>query len=100
MINSGGVYRLSRLQQVDLHLAFGLNHNAPDYIVGPGYSFRVDGLFAGLTRQVSAQSATASLFFGRSHSNGPVASYMGGLQSWGWIGGTCLGIIAKKSSNR
>jgi hypothetical protein len=47
MINSGGIYRLSRLQQVDVHLAFGLNHNAPSYIVGVGYSFRIDGLFEG-----------------------------------------------------
>jgi Putative MetA-pathway of phenol degradation len=50
MINSGGIYHLSRLQQVDFHLAFGLNHNAPNYIVGVGYSFRVDELFAGLAR--------------------------------------------------
>ena len=50
MINSGGIYHLSKLQQVDFHLAFGLNHNAPNYIVGIGYSFRVDGPFAGLPR--------------------------------------------------
>ena len=50
MINSGGLYRLSKLEQVDFHLAFGLNHNAPKYIVGIGYSFRVDGLFAGSVR--------------------------------------------------
>jgi Putative MetA-pathway of phenol degradation len=46
LLNSGGVYRLSPTQQVDFHLAFGLNHNAPSYIVGVGYSFRFDGLFA------------------------------------------------------
>jgi Putative MetA-pathway of phenol degradation len=46
MLNSGGVYRLNSTQQVDFHLAFGLNHNAPSYIVGVGYSFRLDGLFA------------------------------------------------------
>jgi outer membrane putative beta-barrel porin/alpha-amylase len=44
--NSGGLYRLSRDQQVDFHIAFGLNHNSPSYIVGVGYSFRFDGLFA------------------------------------------------------
>jgi hypothetical protein len=44
--NSGGLYRLSRNQQVDFHIAFGLNHNSPSYIVGVGYSFRFDGLFA------------------------------------------------------
>jgi hypothetical protein len=46
LLNSGGVYRLSPTQQVDFHVAFGLNHNAPNYIVGVGYSFRFDGLFA------------------------------------------------------
>jgi len=45
MWNSGGVYHLTRLQQVDFHVAVGLNHNAPNTIVGVGYSFRVDGLF-------------------------------------------------------
>jgi hypothetical protein len=44
------VYRLSPTQQVDFHVAFGLNHNAPSYIVGLGYSFRLDGLFAGTPR--------------------------------------------------
>jgi len=46
LLNSGGVYRLSPTQQVDFRVAFGLNHNAPSYIVGVGYSFRLDGLFA------------------------------------------------------
>src|SRR6201994_1972960 len=43
--NSGGVYHLTSTQQVDFHVAVGLNHNAPSYIVGLGYSFRVDRLF-------------------------------------------------------
>ena len=46
LLNSGGLYRLSPTQQVDFHVAFSLNHNAPSYIVGVGYSFRIDGLFA------------------------------------------------------
>jgi outer membrane putative beta-barrel porin/alpha-amylase len=46
LLNSGGLYRLSPTQQVDLRIAFGINHNAPSYIVGVGYSFRFDGLFA------------------------------------------------------
>ena len=46
LLNSGAVYHTSRTQQVDFHIAFGLNHNAPNYIVGVGYSFRLDGLFA------------------------------------------------------
>ena len=46
LLNSGGFYRLSSTQQVDFHIALGLNHAAPNYIVGVGYSFRLDGLFA------------------------------------------------------
>jgi hypothetical protein len=46
LLNSGGLYRLSPTQQIDFHVAFGLNHNAPSYIAGVGYSFRFDGLFA------------------------------------------------------
>jgi hypothetical protein len=45
LLNSGGLYRLTPTQQFDFHFAVGLNHNAPSYIVGVGYSFRVDGLF-------------------------------------------------------
>jgi hypothetical protein len=37
---------LTRTQQVDFHLAFGLNRNSPDYIIGVGYSWRLDNLFA------------------------------------------------------
>src|ERR1700741_1088981 len=47
LLNSGAVYHVTRTQQVDLHIAFGLNHNAPAYIFGVGHSFRLDGLFAG-----------------------------------------------------
>lgn len=43
--NSGGAYHLTKTQQLDFHFAVGLNHNAPTYTVGLGYSFRVDGLF-------------------------------------------------------
>jgi hypothetical protein len=59
LLNSGGVFRLSPTQQVDFHVAFGLNHNAPSFIAGDnapsfiagvGYSFRFDGLFAGQPR--------------------------------------------------
>jgi hypothetical protein len=46
LLNLGGVYRLTPTQQLDVHLAFGFNHNSPSYIVGVGYSFRIDGLFA------------------------------------------------------
>jgi hypothetical protein len=50
LFNFGGAYRITPLQQIDFHVGIGLNRNAPDYIVGVGYSFRVDGLF-GLRRE-------------------------------------------------
>jgi hypothetical protein len=50
LLNSSGLYRLSPTEQVDFHIGLGLNHNAPSYIVGVGYSFRFDGLFAGKPR--------------------------------------------------
>jgi hypothetical protein len=45
LITSGGLYRLTPNQQVDFHVAVGLNHNAPSYIIGIGYSVRFDDLF-------------------------------------------------------
>jgi Putative MetA-pathway of phenol degradation len=45
LFNSGGGYRITHNQQIDFHLGFGLNRNAPVYIFGLGYSFRVDRLF-------------------------------------------------------
>src|SRR5579859_4799874 len=45
LINSGGGYRITDTQQIDFHIAFGLNRVAPNYIFGIGYSFRLDGLF-------------------------------------------------------
>jgi outer membrane putative beta-barrel porin/alpha-amylase len=45
LINSGGLYHLNPKEQIDFHVAFGLNHNSPATIVGIGYSFRIDGLF-------------------------------------------------------
>ena len=50
LVNIGGDYLLTRTQQIDFHVAFGLNRNSPDYIVGFGYSWRFDGLFAAATR--------------------------------------------------
>lgn len=46
LFNMGGEYLLTRTTQVDFHLAFGLNRNSPNYIVGVGYSWRLDNLFA------------------------------------------------------
>ena len=45
LFNTGGGYLLTRTQTIDFHLAFGLNKNSPNYIVGLGYSFRFDELF-------------------------------------------------------
>ena len=46
LLNSGALYRLSPNQQVDFHVALGLNHNAPSYIVGVGYSVRFDDFYS------------------------------------------------------
>src|ERR1700738_2520613 len=53
LLNSGGVYRLTPTQQVDFHVAVGLNHNAPSYIVGVGYSVRFDDVFSARRSSVS-----------------------------------------------
>jgi hypothetical protein len=45
LFNSGGGYRITHTQQIDFHVGIGLNHHAPTYILGIGYSFRLDGLF-------------------------------------------------------
>ena len=45
LFNSGGGYRITHTQQIDFHIGIGLNDNAPAYIFGIGYSFRLDGLF-------------------------------------------------------
>jgi hypothetical protein len=45
LFNSGGGVLITPTQQIDFHVAIGLNHNAPVYVVGIGYSFRIDGLF-------------------------------------------------------
>jgi hypothetical protein len=53
LLNSGGLYHLTPTQQVDFHVAVGLNHNAPGYIVGVGYSVRFDELFSARRSSVS-----------------------------------------------
>lgn len=45
LFNAGGGYLLTKTQIIDFHVAFGLNRNSPNYIVGVGYSFRFDDLF-------------------------------------------------------
>ena len=45
LFNSGGSYRITNTEQIDFHVGVGLNRNAPAYILGVGYSFRLDRLF-------------------------------------------------------
>jgi hypothetical protein len=45
MANSGVLWRVTKTQQLDMHFGFGLDNNAPNFTVGAGYSFRIDGLF-------------------------------------------------------
>jgi hypothetical protein len=44
LINSGGGYRIDDHHQIDFHVGVGLDRNAPAYIFGVGYSFRIDGV--------------------------------------------------------
>lgn len=50
LLNLGGGYLLSRTQQIDFHMAFGLNSNSPNYIIGVGYSFRLDNVLNAASR--------------------------------------------------
>jgi hypothetical protein len=43
LLNSGGGYRIDDHHQIDFHVGVGLDRNAPNYIFGIGYSFRLDG---------------------------------------------------------
>ena len=43
LINSGGGYHIDDRHQIDFHVGVGLDRNAPNYIFGAGYSFRLDG---------------------------------------------------------
>lgn len=43
LINSGGGYRIDDHHQIDFHVGIGIDRNAPNYIFGVGYSFRLDG---------------------------------------------------------
>ena len=45
LFNSGAGYRIDNNHQIDFHVGFGLDRNAPAYIFGVGYSFRINGLF-------------------------------------------------------
>jgi hypothetical protein len=68
LINSGGGYRIDDHHQVDFHVAVGIDRNAPNYIFGVGYSFRLDGLARAGDPASSASLRTTphqSTFLGR-----------------------------------
>jgi hypothetical protein len=45
LFNSGAGYRVDNNHQIDFHVGFGLDRNAPAFTFGIGYSFRIDHLF-------------------------------------------------------
>ena len=47
ILDASGSWRVTRLQQLDFHVGFGLNSSSPDHFFGIGYSFSLDGLFGG-----------------------------------------------------
>ena len=47
ILDGGGSWRVTKLEQLDFHVGFGLNSSSPDHFFGIGYSFRLDGLFGG-----------------------------------------------------
>ncbi len=55
LLNVGGGYLLNRTEQFDFHLAFGLNRNSPSYIVGLGYSWRLDHILSAAATRPSAR---------------------------------------------
>jgi hypothetical protein len=42
VVDGGGSWQVTRLQQIDFHVGFGLNSSSPDHFFGIGYSFRFD----------------------------------------------------------
>ena len=47
VLDAGGSWRVTSLEQLDFHVGFGLNSSSPDHFLGIGYSFRLDELFGG-----------------------------------------------------
>jgi hypothetical protein len=45
ILDGGGSWRVTKVEQLDFHVGFGLNSSSPDHFFGIGYSFRLDGLF-------------------------------------------------------
>jgi hypothetical protein len=50
LFNVGGGYLLSRTEQIDFHMAFGLNGSSPNYTIGVGYSLRWDNVLNSVKR--------------------------------------------------
>ena len=44
VLDTGGAWRFTRLQQIDFHAGLGLNSSSVDHYFGIGYSVRFDGL--------------------------------------------------------
>ncbi|MGB5180600.1 MAG: transporter [Xanthobacteraceae bacterium] len=61
LLNSGGGYRIDDHHQIDFHVGVGLDRNAPNYIFGVGYSFRLDGFLQGDRALAPAMSPRAGL---------------------------------------
>jgi Putative MetA-pathway of phenol degradation len=47
ILDAGGSWRVTKVQQIDFHVGFGLNSSSPNHFLGIGYSFRLDGLLGG-----------------------------------------------------
>jgi hypothetical protein len=47
ILDAGGSWRVTKVQQFDFHVGFGLNSSSPNHFFGIGYSFRLDGLLGG-----------------------------------------------------
>lgn len=59
LLNSGGGYRIDDHHQIDFHVGVELDRNAPNYIFGVGYSFRLDGFLQGDRALAPAMSPRA-----------------------------------------
>jgi hypothetical protein len=47
ILDGGGSWRVTKVEQIDFHAGFGLNRGSPGHFFGVGYSFRLDGFFTG-----------------------------------------------------
>lgn len=45
ILNFGGAYRITNVQQIDFHAGFGFTRQSSRSYIGIGYSFRLDSLF-------------------------------------------------------